>query len=50
MAGFLVVVILGSPLSFRDLFLYTINLLAVSCDATLPYITVELESKSTVIV
>jgi hypothetical protein len=40
-------IILGSPLSCTDLFLYTITLPAVSCDAprTLSYTTLELESR-----
>ncbi len=40
-------IILGFPLSCTDLFLYTINLPAVSCDAppTLSYTTLELASR-----
>ncbi len=40
-------IILVSPLSCTDLFLYTITLLAVSCDAppTLSYTTLELASR-----
>ncbi len=40
-------IILGSPLSCTDLFLYTITLPAVSCDAppTLSYTTLELASR-----
>jgi hypothetical protein len=40
-------IILGSPLSCTDLFLYTITLPAVSCDAppTLSYTTLELVSR-----
>jgi hypothetical protein len=40
-------IILGSPLSCPDLFLYTITLPAVSCDAspTLSYTTLELASR-----
>ncbi len=44
--------ILGSPLSCPDLFFYKITLTAVSCDAppALSYTTLELASKSTLIV
>ncbi len=40
-------IILGFPLSYTDLFLYTITLPAVSCDAppTLSYTTLELASR-----
>jgi hypothetical protein len=40
-------IILGSPLSCPDLFVYTITLPAVSCDAppTLSYTTLELASR-----
>ncbi len=48
MAGFLVVgIILGSPFSRPDLFLYTMTLPAVSRDAppTLSYTTLEMASR-----